>query len=206
MTAGAIVFAENSIVPVVVVALVVIMLYVTLRQISTANRRDGRLDRTPNDTAPYVSSSSDPGGATGILRPAPTSAADDSAPIDMMHGDSPAANAAEDEDSAPNIAIKTYNFRTFDADTGPPDPNTFYDELIVELYDEKTGRVWITSYFITTPSGLSKLMRDEHWNAMFTDNHIVVPRYDRDAVLDAILRQMNNMWQSEERGPRSSKP
>jgi len=193
----ALLFEASSLVPVAMMVAIALMLIVTIRQITGTSKRD-RGEPRDRDSAAYISSSSDP-RAVGKVTPVPDASAedDDSAPIDMSRGEPSIFTDEEKAEGPPTtpVAIKSFNFRTFDADTGPPDPDCFYDELLTELYDANTGRVWLTSYFVATPNGLARFMRDQKWSAMFGNNHLIVARYDRTAVVDAILRQMNDAWE-----------
>jgi hypothetical protein len=192
---GALLFVDSSVVPAVVIVAVAVMLIVTIRQIVASGQRDRDKPRNRDDSA-YISSSSDPRQVVVRTASVRDVEEDDSTPINMAQSEPSIYTGEELEDhAAANVAIKSFNFRTFDADTGPPDHNCFYDELILELYDENTGRVWLTSYYVATPAGLAKFMKDENWKAMFADSHIVVPSYDRASLVDAILRQLNGAWE-----------
>jgi len=192
---GALLFVDSLVVPAVVMVAVTVMLIVTIRQILSSGQRDRDKPRNLDDSA-YISSSSDPREAVVRTASVRDAEEDDSTPINMSQSEPSVYTGEELEDhAAANVSIKSFNFRTFDADTGPPDHNCFYDELILELYDANTGRVWLTSYYVATPAGLAKFMKDENWKAMFADSHIVVPSYARASLVDAILRQLNGAWE-----------
>jgi hypothetical protein len=192
---GALLFVDSSVVPAVVIVAVAVMLIVTIRQIVASGQRDRDKPRNRDDSA-YISSSSDPRQVVVRTASVRDVEEDDSTPINMAQTEPSIYTGEELEDhAAANVSIKSFNFRTFDADTGPPDHNCFYDELILELYDANTGRVWLTSYYVATPAGLAKFMKDENWKAMFAESHIVVPSYDRASLVDAILRQLNGAWE-----------
>jgi FlaG/FlaF family flagellin (archaellin) len=204
---GALLFVTSPVISVVVMLAVAVMLIVTIKQIFAGGQRDNGKQRQRDDSS-YISSSSDPRAA--VVRTASVQDVeeeDDSTPIDMMQSEPSVYTGEELEDgAAASVSIKSFNFRTFDADTGPPDRNCFYDELLLELYDANTGRVWLTSYYVATPAGLAKFLKDQNWQAMFAESHIVVPSYDRASLVDAVLRQLNSAWevsQKSEAGDRS---
>lgn len=186
-------FATDSIVPLVVVIIVAIMLIITLREVMrTRPPTDSRVRENPTPP-PYISSSSDPYGyrvrSSESLAPAPSTAEEmkGSGPVDMTLYDPDGYQ----EVPAHRLAIATYNFVGFDAKVGPPDWDSFYDEIMVEIYDEETSERWHTRYFVASPAGLARFMREERWNAMSGNNHIIVLRYDLQKIIEAVLLHMN---------------
>jgi hypothetical protein len=98
--------------------------------------------------------------------------------------------AAEEPENEPRLRICQHYFRSFDSETGPPDPEGFYDELFVELEDSDTGASWTNSYFVGTPSGIAQVMREEGWDEMFGTDLLIVRRFDRDLILRSLLEHM----------------
>jgi len=88
------------------------------------------------------------------------------------------------------IRIAAWNFEHFDIDTGPPDPASFADDLLLKLYDSSSGRSWDYTYFVATPAGLEEKLRSKHWSSMVVPETVVMDRYDvkelRAAILDLL--------------------
>src|SRR3982751_2310138 len=57
--------------------------------------------------------------------------------------------------------IENYGFATIDLRTGPADPEDFFDELYVQLYDDATAHSWQAAYTVCTPKGIARFMRDK---------------------------------------------
>lgn len=84
-------------------------------------------------------------------------------------------------------SILNYYFRKIDLVAGPPDPLSFYDELILELEDRGTGYRWTTSFFVTTPKGLEQVMLEDNTQFVFGASTIIVRRFDLKTILQAAL-------------------
>ncbi len=106
---------------------------------------------------------------------------------------------AEDEDVQPrNIQITDWNFASFEIATGPPDRNCFADELSLNLYDKSSGHAWDQTYFVATPSGIEKMLRESKASFMFLAQVLVMNRYDVNRLRKAVLDDLGAM--EEERG------
>ncbi|MCI0351723.1 MAG: hypothetical protein L0Z53_20070 [Acidobacteriales bacterium] len=88
------------------------------------------------------------------------------------------------------VRITRFSFPKFDLATGPQDPDSFYDELFVELYDAETGHRWMHSYGVATPQGLNEILNDKKWNYLYANGIIVVPRYDLTAIREAVVARI----------------
>jgi hypothetical protein len=101
------------------------------------------------------------------------------------------ADSIPDDDEAEArtspLQIRDFGFRQIDSVAGPPDPNCFYDELLVELYDPNSGREWRNSYMVATPAGIAKIMKEEGWEHMFGHELLIVQRFDMKGIRDAVL-------------------
>jgi hypothetical protein len=89
-----------------------------------------------------------------------------------------------------NIQIRDWNFAKFDLATGPPDPNSFADELHMDLYDPTTGRRWMQTYFVASPAGLDQMLLDNKWSSMFTPQILILKRYSLDELRAALLEEI----------------
>jgi hypothetical protein len=85
------------------------------------------------------------------------------------------------------IQIKKFFFKKADAIPGPDDPDVFGDELHVQLYDPDTGHVWWQSWFVATPQGLTRILREKAWKYLYAPEMIVVPRYDLEEIRRAVV-------------------
>ncbi len=86
-----------------------------------------------------------------------------------------------------NIRITNWNFEHFEISTGPHDPDSFADDLWLELYDSSTGHAWKQIRFVATPAGLEKMLRKDKLSSMTIPQTIVVLRYDLKEIRAAIL-------------------
>ena len=100
------------------------------------------------------------------------------------------------------LRIRNHYFRSFDSDTGPPDPECFYDELFVELEDTSSGASWTNSYFVGTPSGIAQVMREEGWDQMFGTDLLIVRRFDRELILQSLLEHLQEQYEIVPEPPR----
>jgi hypothetical protein len=96
-----------------------------------------------------------------------------------------ARTEAVDEEALRPVRIQNIYFSRFDIVPGPPDPDSFADELFVDLYDENSGHKWTNSYFVTTARGLDQMLEDEHWQYAYADQAFFVRSYNA-----KIIRQM----------------
>ncbi len=101
---------------------------------------------------------------------------------------------ADEPDNQSRLRIRQHYFRSFDSDTGPPDPECFYDELFVELEDP-AGDAWTISYFVGTPSGIAQVMREEGWDELFGTDLLIVRRFDRDLILRSLLERVGEQYE-----------
>lgn len=85
------------------------------------------------------------------------------------------------------LEIKNCSFRQIDVDSGPADPDCFYDELFVDFRDPDSGYTFKQSYFVATPTGVAQIMKEERWDHMFGTDLLIVPRFDRRVILAAVL-------------------
>jgi hypothetical protein len=92
-----------------------------------------------------------------------------------------------------NIRIGNWNFEHFDVSTGPPDPDSFADELLMEVHDSSSGRSWRQTYFVATPAGLEKMLRSKKWSSMVIPQTLVMTRYDLKELRAAILDELGAM-------------
>jgi len=106
--------------------------------------------------------------------------------------------AAEKEVQSRNIQISDWNFAKFEIETGPPNRDSFADELFVNLYDKSTGHAWEQTYLVATPAGLEKMLHRNKLNFMFLPQTLVMNRYEVNELRKAVLGDLRAM--EEERG------
>ncbi len=88
------------------------------------------------------------------------------------------------------LRIRKFYFKKADAIPGPDDPEVFADELNIELYDLDSGHAWWQSYFVATPQGLTKLLREKSWRYLHAPEILVFPRYNLDEIRRAVVSRI----------------
>jgi hypothetical protein len=92
-----------------------------------------------------------------------------------------------------DIRVAQFNFSQFDAVPGPPDPESFADELLIELYDARTEHRWQTSFVVATPAGIDKLMDEQRWAFFYASEIFVVHKYDLTLIREAVYGRINEV-------------
>lgn len=90
-----------------------------------------------------------------------------------------------------NIRVRKFYFKQADAIPGPDDPEVFADELNVELYDPDSGHAWWQSYFVATPQGLAKHLREKSWRYLYAPEILVFPRYNLEEIRRAVVSRIS---------------
>jgi hypothetical protein len=90
-----------------------------------------------------------------------------------------------------NLRIRKFYFKKADAIPGPDDPEVFADELNIELYDPDSGHAWWQSYFVATPLGLAKVLREKSWRYLHAPEILVFPRYDLEEIRRAVVSRIS---------------
>ncbi len=103
------------------------------------------------------------------------------------------AELAPVSDNLGRIRVTQFNFEHFDAIPGPPDPNCFADELIVELYDSISDFRWTVTYVVATPAGLRKKMDDEQWSFLYATEIFVVRSYNLETIRRAVYGRIKEL-------------
>src|SRR5215471_19999274 len=88
------------------------------------------------------------------------------------------------------IRIKRLFFDKTDVYPGPDDSEIFAEELHIELYDPDSDHSWWQSYFVATPQGLAKILREKHWRYMYAPEILVLPRYDLEEVRRSVVSRI----------------
>ena len=97
-----------------------------------------------------------------------------------------------------NTKITDWSFATFEIAAGPPDRNCFAEELWVDLHDDSSGHNWRQTYFVATPAGLQKTLRESKSKFIFIPKVLVMDRYDAKELRVVLLEDLAAM--EEERG------
>jgi hypothetical protein len=90
-----------------------------------------------------------------------------------------------------NLRIRKFYFKKADAIPGPDDPEVFADELNIELYDPDSGHAWWQSYFVATPQGLAKHLREKSWRYLYAPEILVFPRYNLEEIRRAVVSRIS---------------
>jgi len=88
------------------------------------------------------------------------------------------------------LRIRKFFFKKADVMPGPDDPEVFADELFIELYDPDSGHAWWQSYFVATPQGLAKILREKSWRYLHAPEILVFPRYDMEEIRRAVVSRI----------------
>jgi len=110
--------------------------------------------------------------------------------------------AAAEPDGELRLRIRNHYFRSFDSDVGPPDPESFYDELFLDVESSDSDNSWTVSYYVGTPSGIAQVMREESWDYMFGIDLLIVRRYDRELILRELLERVSEQYEVAPEAPR----
>ena len=89
-----------------------------------------------------------------------------------------------------NLRIRKFYFKKADVIPGPDDPEVFADELHIELYDPESGHAWWQSYFVATPEGLARLLREKSWRYLHAPQILVFPRYNLEEIRRAVVSRI----------------
>jgi hypothetical protein len=89
-----------------------------------------------------------------------------------------------------NLRIRKFYFTKSDPIPGPADPEVFADELNIEIYDPDSNHAWWQSYFVATPQGLTKLLREKSWRYLHAPGILVFPRYDLEEIRRAVVSRI----------------
>ena len=100
-----------------------------------------------------------------------------------------AVQAVSEVDLAYRPRILNYYFRKTDLVAGPADPTEFIDDFFVEWENPADGNQWTQEITVATPAGLSREMREQHSDFLFTDNFLVVDRFNLGKILAALVAQ-----------------
>ena len=104
-------------------------------------------------------------------------------------------------DNLGRVRVTQFNFAHFDAVPGPPDPESFADELIVELYDSVSDFRWTSTYVVATPAGIRKMMDEERWSFFYATEVFVVRRYDLQTIREAVYGRVKEIHDEVPLGP-----
>ena len=88
------------------------------------------------------------------------------------------------------LRIRKLYFNKTDVVPGPVDPEIFADELNVEIYDPDSNHAWWQSYFVATPQGLDRLMREKSWRYLHAPDILVFPRYNFEEIRRAVVSRI----------------
>lgn len=104
------------------------------------------------------------------------------------------------------VRVTQLNFLHFDALPGPPDPECFVDELVVELFDPVEEYRWTVTFVVATPAGIRKLMDDERWSFFYSTEIFIVRRYDFATIRQAVYGRIKELHEDVGLSNRSGNP
>lgn len=83
--------------------------------------------------------------------------------------------------------IRKLYFDSFQPMTGPPDPDSFCGELVVEVEHLETGGISTWGFTVGTPAGFDAKLTSKQWKLMYAPDVFVVRRYDLDQIRAAVI-------------------
>jgi hypothetical protein len=88
------------------------------------------------------------------------------------------------------VEIRSFYFKTFNALTGPLDPESFCDELTVEVEHLDTGNRSLWGFTVGTPEGFAALLREKNWKLFYSPAVFVFERYDLERIRAAVVERI----------------
>ena len=88
------------------------------------------------------------------------------------------------------VEIRSFYFKTFNALTGPPDPESFCDELTVEVEHIDTGNRSLWGFTVGTPKGFESLLREKKWQLLYSPAVFVFQKYDLAKIREAVVERI----------------
>jgi hypothetical protein len=105
------------------------------------------------------------------------------------------ASGAEHLGATSGLVVRRYYFRNTELETGPADPADFYDELFVDLEDPDSAQKWQNSIHVATPSGIDRMMAEEHWDSVIGGELLILRKYDLDTILKAAVEHLEEVYE-----------
>lgn len=94
--------------------------------------------------------------------------------------------------------VLNYYFSNLDLKSGPENPRSFCDQLLVQFEAPETGAQWTNEYTIATPFGLQSLLDQTGQNLSLDGTVIIVSRWDIARILRAVLDDMMERYVASE--------
>lgn len=88
------------------------------------------------------------------------------------------------------LRIRKLYFDKTDVVPGPADPEIFADDLHLELYDPDSNHAWWQSYFVATPQGLARVLKEKSWRYLHAPDILVFPRYNLEEIRRAVVSRI----------------
>jgi hypothetical protein len=88
------------------------------------------------------------------------------------------------------VEIRSFYFSSFNALTGPPDPESFCAELTVEVEYLETGNLSSWGFTVGTPKGFEALLREKHWQQIYSPAVFVFQKYDLAKIREAVVERI----------------
>jgi hypothetical protein len=89
------------------------------------------------------------------------------------------------------MTVRKYEFKRFDAQTGPADPENFSERLTLHAAPEGTDDIAIYSVIVATPRALAQRVGAAAY--AFQRNTLIVPRYDLALIERALHEHVNEI-------------
>ena len=87
-----------------------------------------------------------------------------------------------------SLGVRLIRFKSFDAETGPPDPESFCDDVNVEISFKRGVMPW--DFTVATPKWLAENIRGTEWDSQYFRQMLVVPHYDYERITAELLHRI----------------
>ncbi len=87
-----------------------------------------------------------------------------------------------------SFGLRLIRFKSFDAETGPPDPESFCDDANIEITYKRGVMPW--DFTVTTPKWLATNVLGGEWETQYFRQLLVVPRYDYERITADLLNRI----------------
>ncbi len=91
------------------------------------------------------------------------------------------------------MTVRKFEFKHFDAKTGPADPDNFKEALTVHVAPEGTDDISIYSLTVATPKALAQAVSLDGGTYAFQRNLLLVARYDPALIERALHDHINEI-------------
>ena len=94
-----------------------------------------------------------------------------------------------------SFTLRTVQFKSFDVEVGPPDRESFCDEVTINLNYRSHVMPWI--FTVATPKGMAAKISQGEWKSAFLRPEVmIVPRWDHDMIIADLVQRIRTELES----------